>query len=155
MAFCASLAFVLIKAGVSDTAHMDSATYMRHVRAFLAVSDWCTLMRAGRVLLPVGRWRGGGALPLGATGLAACGCMVPIAALRRRAVAYRQEGGLIRSCCSHACTRRCVVPIAALFAGTLWMGNAAYLYLSVAFIQMIKVRDRPAPVGASARPNLR
>lgn len=33
---------------------------------------------------------------------------------------------------------RCVLPIAALFSGTLWMGNAAYLYLSVAFIQMIK-----------------
>ncbi|KAG2499145.1 hypothetical protein HYH03_002728 [Edaphochlamys debaryana] len=31
-----------------------------------------------------------------------------------------------------------VVPIAALFSGTLWLGNAAYLYLSVAFIQMLK-----------------
>ena len=31
MAFCATLAFGLIKAGVSDTAHMDSATYMRFV----------------------------------------------------------------------------------------------------------------------------
>ncbi len=31
------------------------------------------------------------------------------------------------------------MPIAALFAGTLWMGNAAYMYISVAFIQMIKV----------------
>lgn len=29
MAFCATLAFALIKAGVSDTAHMDSATYMK------------------------------------------------------------------------------------------------------------------------------
>ena len=33
-----------------------------------------------------------------------------------------------------------VVPIAALFSGTLWLGNAAYLYLSVSFIQMVKVR---------------
>ncbi|EFJ44764.1 hypothetical protein VOLCADRAFT_82602 [Volvox carteri f. nagariensis] len=31
-----------------------------------------------------------------------------------------------------------VIPIAALFSGTLWLGNAAYLYLSVAFIQMLK-----------------
>ncbi|PNH09408.1 putative sugar phosphate/phosphate translocator [Tetrabaena socialis] len=31
-----------------------------------------------------------------------------------------------------------IVPIAALFSGTLWLGNAAYLYLSVAFIQMLK-----------------
>ena len=31
------------------------------------------------------------------------------------------------------------MPIAALFSGTLWLGNAAYLYLSVAFIQMFKV----------------
>lgn len=33
---------------------------------------------------------------------------------------------------------QCVVPIAALFSGTLWLGNAAYLYLSVSFIQMLK-----------------
>lgn len=61
MAFCSTLAFLIIKAGMVDTVHMDSSTYMRNV-----------------------------------------------------------------------------VPIAALFSGTLWMGNAAYLYLSVAFIQMLK-----------------
>ncbi|KAF6252638.1 phosphate/phosphoenolpyruvate translocator protein [Scenedesmus sp. NREL 46B-D3] len=33
---------------------------------------------------------------------------------------------------------RCVLPVGALFAATLWMGNAAYLYLSVSFIQMMK-----------------
>ncbi|PNW79459.1 hypothetical protein CHLRE_09g415900v5 [Chlamydomonas reinhardtii] len=33
-----------------------------------------------------------------------------------------------------------VVPIAALFSGTLWLGNAAYLYLSVSFIQMVKAQ---------------
>ncbi|EFJ40110.1 hypothetical protein VOLCADRAFT_100128 [Volvox carteri f. nagariensis] len=33
-----------------------------------------------------------------------------------------------------------VLPIAALFSGTLWLGNAAYLYLSVAFIQMLKAQ---------------
>mmetsp|Transcript_19782 Transcript_19782/g.49032 ORF Transcript_19782/g.49032 Transcript_19782/m.49032 type:complete len:326 (-) Transcript_19782:681-1658(-) len=31
-----------------------------------------------------------------------------------------------------------IVPIAALFALTLWFSNTAYLYLSVAFIQMVK-----------------
>jgi len=31
-----------------------------------------------------------------------------------------------------------VMPIGALFAGTLWLGNAAYLHLSVSFIQMLK-----------------
>lgn len=31
-----------------------------------------------------------------------------------------------------------VVPIGFLYAGTLWLGNAAYLYLSVSFIQMLK-----------------
>jgi len=31
-----------------------------------------------------------------------------------------------------------VMPIGVLFAGTLWMGNAAYLHLSVSFIQMLK-----------------
>ncbi|GLI60866.1 hypothetical protein VaNZ11_003083 [Volvox africanus] len=35
---------------------------------------------------------------------------------------------------------RNVLPIAALFSGTLWLGNAAYLYLSVAFIQMLKAQ---------------
>jgi hypothetical protein len=38
----------------------------------------------------------------------------------------------------HPCNRA-VVPIGALYAGTLWLGNAAYLYLSVSFIQMLKV----------------
>eukprot|EP00271_Cylindrocystis_brebissonii_P011638 TRINITY_DN29528_c0_g1_i1.p1 TRINITY_DN29528_c0_g1~~TRINITY_DN29528_c0_g1_i1.p1 ORF type:complete len:331 (-),score=49.22 TRINITY_DN29528_c0_g1_i1:1312-2304(-) len=32
----------------------------------------------------------------------------------------------------------CVVPISACFAASLWFGNAAYLYLSVAFVQMLK-----------------
>ena len=31
-----------------------------------------------------------------------------------------------------------IMPIGALFAGTLWLGNAAYLHLSVSFIQMLK-----------------
>ena len=31
-----------------------------------------------------------------------------------------------------------VVPIGALFSGTLWFGNASYTYLSVSFIQMLK-----------------
>lgn len=37
---------------------------------------------------------------------------------------------------------RAVVPIGACYAGTLWLGNAAYLYLSVSFIQMLKVKLR-------------
>lgn len=32
----------------------------------------------------------------------------------------------------------CILPIGLLFAGTLWSSNAAYLYLSVSFIQMLK-----------------
>jgi hypothetical protein len=35
---------------------------------------------------------------------------------------------------------RCVLPIGALFAVVLWTGNAAFLYLSVSFVQMMKVR---------------
>ena len=38
-----------------------------------------------------------------------------------------------------AILHRAVVPIGACYAGTLWLGNAAYLYLSVSFIQMLKV----------------
>lgn len=33
---------------------------------------------------------------------------------------------------------RRIMPIGVLFAGVLWTGNAAYLYLSVSFIQMVK-----------------
>lgn len=33
---------------------------------------------------------------------------------------------------------RAIIPIGACYAGTLWVGNAAYLYLSVSFIQMLK-----------------
>jgi hypothetical protein len=46
------------------------------------------------------------------------------------------------SCCSlaGAAPRRAIVPIGLCYAGTLWVGNAAYLYLSVSFIQMLKVR---------------
>ena len=29
MAFCACLAYLLIKAGISDTCHMDRSTYLR------------------------------------------------------------------------------------------------------------------------------
>ncbi|XP_057965934.1 probable sugar phosphate/phosphate translocator At3g17430 isoform X2 [Malania oleifera] len=32
----------------------------------------------------------------------------------------------------------CVIPISACFAASLWFGNTAYLYISVAFIQMLK-----------------
>jgi hypothetical protein len=45
------------------------------------------------------------------------------------------------------CFCRCVVPIGMLFAVTLWMGNAAYMYLSVSFIQMLKVRAVHASAG--------
>lgn len=31
-----------------------------------------------------------------------------------------------------------VAPIGAMFAMTLWLGNSAYLYISVAFAQMLK-----------------
>ena len=34
---------------------------------------------------------------------------------------------------------RAIVPIGACYAITLWVGNSAYLYLSVSFIQMLKV----------------
>jgi len=35
---------------------------------------------------------------------------------------------------------RKIVPVAALFAVSLWLSNSAYLYLSVAFIQMVKAQ---------------
>jgi len=49
--------------------------------------------------------------------------------------------GYVEACNMSAETYvKAVVPIGACFAGTLWLGNAAYLYLSVSFIQMLKVR---------------
>ena len=35
-----------------------------------------------------------------------------------------------------------VVPIGAMFAMTLWLGNSAYLYISVAFAQMLKATSK-------------
>lgn len=49
---------------------------------------------------------------------------------------------------------RNVLPIAALFSGTLWLGNAAYLYLSVSFIQMVKVCSKHAALRKGALPSL-
>ena len=92
MAFCSTLAFLIIKAGMVDTVHMDSSTYMRWVAAAARSSQCCGVVR--------------------------------------RACQFKM---------GPSADRRNVVPIAALFSGTLWMGNAAYLYLSVAFIQMLKV----------------
>ena len=36
------------------------------------------------------------------------------------------------------------MPIGALFSINLWLGNTANLYLSVAFVQMLKVRRLPS-----------
>lgn len=40
--------------------------------------------------------------------------------------------------CSYIRYATSVVPIGAMFAMTLWLGNTAYLYISVAFAQMLK-----------------
>ena len=45
--------------------------------------------------------------------------------------------------------RRAIVPIGACYAGALWVGNAAYLYLSVSFIQMLKVQGEAVCAGAA------
>ena len=41
------------------------------------------------------------------------------------------------------------MPIGACYAGTLWLGNAAYLYLSVSFIQMLKVCTQASATAAT------
>ena len=38
---------------------------------------------------------------------------------------------------------RSILPIGLLFSGSLILSNTAYLYLSVAYIQMLKVRFIP------------
>lgn len=49
------------------------------------------------------------------------------------------RSGYVQSCdMSMETYMKAVVPIGACFSGTLWLGNAAYLYLSVSFIQMLK-----------------
>ena len=45
----------------------------------------------------------------------------------------------LRGDCAAETYVRTIVPIGFLYAGTLWLGNAAYVYLSVSFIQMLKV----------------
>lgn len=50
------------------------------------------------------------------------------------------RSGYVQSCdMSMETYLKAIVPIGACFSGTLWLGNAAYLYLSVSFIQMLKV----------------
>lgn len=39
---------------------------------------------------------------------------------------------------------RSILPIGLLFSGSLILSNTAYLYLSVAYIQMLKVRPTPS-----------
>jgi hypothetical protein len=120
MAFCSSLAFLLIKLGVSETVHMDSGMYIKWVTMGAMRPAWAVLARvhAAHVL-----------------------------ALAGRAAWCANSGHTNNPTHMHipSCPRACrnVLPIAALFSGTLWMGNAAYLYLSVAFIQMLKVGTRP------------
>lgn len=50
---------------------------------------------------------------------------------------------------------KAIVPIGACYAGTLWVGNAAYLYLSVSFIQMLKALMPVAVFSVSASWELR
>jgi len=54
------------------------------------------------------------------------------------AAALVKSGAVASPTIPRATYWRAVAPIGALFAGTLWLGNAAYLHLSVSFIQMLK-----------------
>jgi len=53
---------------------------------------------------------------------------------------------------------RAIAPIGACYAFSLWVGNAAFLYLSVSFRQMFNVssprRCECLPAGVRSRPNL-
>jgi hypothetical protein len=51
----------------------------------------------------------------------------------------RASPACLRACLPAETYMRTIVPIGFLYAGTLWLGNAAYIYLSVSFIQMLKV----------------
>ncbi|KAF8066272.1 ADIPOR3 [Scenedesmus sp. PABB004] len=74
---------------------------------------------------------GGFPFPLTLTGLHMAFCWAASAALVR--------GGVVDAPDMPSETYlRCVVPIGALFACVLWLGNAAYVHLSVSFIQMLK-----------------
>ncbi len=46
---------------------------------------------------------------------------------------------------------RSILPIGLLFSASLILSNTAYLYLSVAYIQMLKVR--PLPLHTDIRPS--
>jgi hypothetical protein len=47
---------------------------------------------------------------------------------------------------------RRILPIGVLFSGSLILSNTAYLYLSVSYIQMLKVRTRPYSVPCGQAP---
>ncbi len=47
---------------------------------------------------------------------------------------------------NHRNVRRAIVPIGIMFSLSLICGNLAYIYLSVSFIQMLKVRRPSLPL---------
>jgi len=61
----------------------------------------------------------------------ACACVRPVAAHTVPCVLSRFSVLQVYT--------KAIVPIGALFSINLWLGNTAYLYLSVAFVQMLKV----------------
>ncbi len=65
--------------------------------------------------------------------------MTCMAAISGRPLIQRSSAASDGACLRRV--RRTIVPIGLLYSGTLWLGNAAYLYLSVSFIQMLKVRQ--------------
>lgn len=138
MAFCSTLASGIIKAGVVDTVHMDSQTYIRWAGraggpALSQPSGRCVVCLCTRTRRQ----------HQGVVGFSRWGCAV----CRQAPLHQSHNTAGLHACmpCPHACTvcRRNVLPIAALFSGTLWLGNAAYIYLSVSFIQMLKVLFGP------------
>jgi hypothetical protein len=97
MAFCSTLAFVIIKLGFVQPIDMSAEMYLKWVQDPYSAPSKLTCWRL-------------------APGL--------------HAVFWPHF--------EYHC--RTIVPIGGLYAGTLWLSNAAYLFLSVSFIQMLKVR---------------
>lgn len=129
MLFCSVVSGVLVKLRLVEVQHMEWKTYLRcasmpavhmlglcsrHVEALAEMDTVCSVDEALHMRFAVARKLGNLAV-----------------------VAYNHSAAHAVGC--GVCCCRCVVPIGMLFAVTLWMGNAAYMFLSVSFIQMLKV----------------
>jgi hypothetical protein len=136
MVFCWAVSWLLVKLRVVEVQEMPLETYTRY--ALCIAADLCH----GSAALPKDSFRDAPTSWHANEPERSAQCGQQSASTSGPYCTAAARNHTIQCC---GCVPgRCVVPIGVLFAITLWMGNAAYLHLSVSFIQMIKVCTQAA-----------